>query len=350
MEHAGVGGEMILYNSNANINYGDFGIVLPIERERSEMIINSLCSASVVEADTDILSCADLYRVHEKGFVDRLFAPPSLLGGRAPVEKELLTAWELIDGCGKPYRYEPEKAERPLSDLFRIILAQAGGSYLAASMALSARAPLVYYLGGGMHHARYDSGAGFCLINDVVIAAMRLLAERRCALIWIVDVDAHKGCGSAELIRFARERGALGAGAEIGQLSIHMAAGWPLDADTLRTAEAGRAPLIPSDVEAPVAAGREADYIPLLEGGLKALDRLFRLPDLAIVLDGADVYEHDGLESSGLLRLSLALCVERSTLIYEYLKERGIPQAWLMAGGYGSRAWEPASAFLNSIF
>ncbi|MDR0568952.1 MAG: histone deacetylase, partial [Spirochaetaceae bacterium] len=72
-------------------------------------------------------------------------------------------------------------------------------------------------------------------------------------------------------------------------------------------------------------------------------------PDLVIVVDGADPYEHDGLPSSGLLRLSLAQCIERDRLVFRYLRDRRIPAVWIMAGGYGERAWEPPAHFLASL-
>lgn len=68
-------------------------------------------------------------------------------------------------------------------------------------------------------------------------------------------------------------------------------------------------------------------------------------PDLSIVVDGSDPYEHDELLSSSLLRLSLEQCVERDMYVYRYLQERKIPSAWIQAGGYGERAWEPHAYF-----
>jgi acetoin utilization deacetylase AcuC-like enzyme len=72
-------------------------------------------------------------------------------------------------------------------------------------------------------------------------------------------------------------------------------------------------------------------------------------PDLVLVVDGADPYEHDELPSSALLRLSLEQCLERDNFIYRYVIDRNIPSAWIQAGGYGERAWEPSAHFLKSI-
>jgi acetoin utilization deacetylase AcuC-like enzyme len=419
---------MILYDPGLVMGFKEYGIMLPISPSRAEKIVDFLfregrAKGPLVEPVLDIpgalrflekdglreeklpgegasiIHREDLERVHQAEFVADLYGdgPAGVKG----LEKTLLRTWELIDSQGRPNRYEPDKAVRPLEELFQKALNQVGGTYLAARLALtggvmlrgsrtgtpesgsqrdgnSAPAPgFCFYLGGGMHHARYDGGSGFCLLNDIMIAARRLQAENRARLIWIVDVDVHKGDGTAELIRFARERGELGAarrdgqtgeaGREIFNLSIHMARGWPLDEESLnaaRNASSGgkdRAPLIPGDVEIPIESGAEDTYIPELGWGLRRLEELSRAaadsgafpggatPDLVIVVDGADPYEHDGLPSSGLMKLTLDQCLARDRLIFDYLRERGLPSAWIMAGGYGERAWEPTANFLKNL-
>jgi acetoin utilization deacetylase AcuC-like enzyme len=218
-------------------------------------------------------------------------------------------------------------------------------------------------MGGGSHHARYDTGSGFCLLNDVTIAVMKILSEFPLHLIWIIDMDVHKGDGTAELVNFARERGEL-QNPELPcaekpcvlTLSIHMAKGWPLDAESLSTAKEGRAPLIASDIDIGIDSGEENEYTPRLAEGIRELERLSAAlypsktrPDFVLVVDGADPYEYDGLPSSGLLKLSLEQCLERDNYVYRYLTDRGIPSAWIQSGGYGDRAWEPTANFLLGI-
>jgi acetoin utilization deacetylase AcuC-like enzyme len=130
-----------------------------------------------------------------------------------------------------------------------------------------------------------------------------------------------------------------------------MAQGWPLDKESLAAAQPGRAPLVPSDIDIGIEQGEEAEYVPRLEAALGQLEELSKgaRPDLVIVVDGADPYEHDGLPSSALLGLSLEQCFERDMLIYRYVTERNIPSAWIMAGGYGERAWEPPANFLRNL-
>jgi len=387
---------MILYDPAVIANFRDYGIMLPIASDRGKQVLDFLNSnapdkfkvfdfssaqkyfklnskkhhgklpelpAVVSDQNEYLLNREDLESVHSKTFTEQLYTEG--------LNAAILDAFELIDAQGKPNRYEPERAVRPLSDLFKVLLTQAGGTYLACLLALTDNAlrdtpkksGFCYYLGGGMHHAKYDAPSGFCLLNDVTAAAAKIASKKLASLIWIIDMDAHKGDGTAELIHFARKRGELKTPAEesaqsvsdndkpcILTLSIHMAKGWPLDDESLASAKEGRAPLLPSDVDIGIDSGDEDEYSSRLADGIRELEIISgRTPDFTLVVDGADPYEHDGLSSSSLLRLTLEQCVERDMLVYRYLQDRNIPSAWIQAGGYGDRAWEPAAHFLMSI-
>lgn len=357
---------MILYDSSVIVNYRDYGIMLPIPPDRGKRILEYLdmengggkynvfdftSANAFLGREGKAINRDDLERIHSKEYIGRLYG-----GG---LDAALLNAFELVDKDGKPNRYETDRAIKPLPELFETITAQAGGTYLACLLALSGgdlkKRDFCYYLGGGMHHARHDAGSGFCLINDVAAAAFKVLAEKNLSLVWIIDMDAHKGDGTAELVHFARERGELRKpGEETGKsiltLSVHMAKGWPLDRESIEAAEKGRAPLLPSDVDIGIEEGEEESYLKKLAKGIRELENLSgRKPDFALVVDGADPYEHDGLPSSGLMRLTLEQCFERDAYVYRYLQKNEIPSAWIQSGGYGERAWEPHAYFLRSV-
>jgi acetoin utilization deacetylase AcuC-like enzyme len=366
---------MVLSDPLLNMAFQDYGVMLPIAPDRASRVLeflgpgigamdrggptggfpgpvlNMTGALHVLGMTEPVIKRRDLERIHQGEFVAALYGD-----GEAPGREErraavLLNAYELIDEQGRPHRYEPERAIKPLGALFDTILSQVEGTYLACRLALKDPAdPFCYYLGGGMHHARYDSGSGFCVVNDIMVSAGKILADGLARLVWVIDVDAHKGDGTAELVYMARMKGNLGGstGMDILTLSVHMARGWPLDEESLARARPGRAPLVSSDIDIAVESGEEAAYAPRLEQGLVKLEaRSGAKPDLAIVVDGADPYEHDGLPSSALLALTLKQCLERDRLIYNFLRERSIPSAWIMAGGYGERAWEPAAYFLG---
>jgi acetoin utilization deacetylase AcuC-like enzyme len=125
-----------------------------------------------------------------------------------------------------------------------------------------------------------------------------------------------------------------------------MARGWPLDETQFDERGQHNPSFTPSDIDIPVEAGEEEAYVPRLRQGLHRLAEM-STPDLALVVSGADPYEHDELPSAGLLRLSKAQMMQRDTLIYSFLKSRGIPAAYLMSGGYGERIWEVYYQFVS---
>jgi len=379
---------MILYDPCALTKHRDYGIMIPVGRNRESRVLEFLDgifpvldfneARKILKINEPSLSREDLERIHCKDFIAKLYGND--------LKTELLKTYELIDADGKYNRYEPEKAVKPLQDMFQTLFARVGGTYLACLLALEAALQnaladkaftnkvfsgtgFCYYLGGGMHHARYDAPSGFCLINDITAAAFKLLAEKSMRLIWIIDLDAHKGDGTAELVQFARDRGELGIPQEdphneiqsdntskndkpnILTLSVHMARGWPLDSESLAIAETGRAPLIPSDVDIGIESGEEAEYTSRFADGIRRLECLSGgKPDFVLVEDGADPYEHDGLPSTSLIRLTLDQCIDRNLYLFNYLQEHSIPSAWVQGGGYGERAWEPSAHFLKRVF
>lgn len=328
---------MILYDTNPRPPLSEYGITIPIAPDASQKALENLRNdpsvSRRVEKSTatrkDVsVTADDLKRVHGPRYVERLYDART-------VEEELMRTYELIDSAGNYHRYRPDNAERPLRELFGYALETVAGSYQCCLEALERSS--CFYLGGGMHHAKQDRGDGFCPINDVVIAARKIQAEQPAAGIWIIDLDVHKGDGTA----------ALTAGDEsVRTLSIHMAHGWPLDRETYRPDGTLHPSHIPSDIDIPIERGAEEVYAPNLAWGLEQLDA-FPHPELAIVLYGADPYEKDELESSAEIRLTLEQMLERDRLVYRFLRERRIPRAYLRSGGYGIHAAEPLTQFLR---
>jgi acetoin utilization deacetylase AcuC-like enzyme len=330
--------EMILYDPSSTVSLVPYGIMIPLRDSRTIRTFNALKDHPRLGPEVDRwhqkrvserLVRQDLLRVHAPMYVKRLF-------GRE-LEKEIVATFELIDADKVYHRYAPEQAQRPLKDLFERILRIAAGTLQCARIALAEG--FCFSFSGGMHHGHYDHGSGFCLINDIVIAARRLLEEGAARHIWIVDVDAHKGDGTAALT--AKDD-------TITTLSIHMAKGWPLEGSArLENGEPNPA-FVPSDIDIGVAAGEEAHYLDRLSDGLTRLDRQQR-PELAIVVSGADPYAGDELPSTADLKLSLDQMFERDRLVYRFLQARAIPAAYLMAGGYGEQVWQVYAQFLTWV-
>ena len=253
------------------------------------------------------------------------------------LEQEIISTFELIDAEGKYYRYAPETATRPLTDLFERLLTKAAGSIKAARLALDPG--FCFSFTGGAHHAQHDFGKGFCMMNDIVIAARKLQHEKKVDRVWVIDVDAHKGDGTA----------ALTAGDNsIKTLSVHMASGWPLDEPAVLSDGIANLSFIPSDIDIPIESGEEGYYLERLQNGLNKLTENDNA-NLAIVVCGADPYENDELPSASRLKLSLEQMFARDQLLYTWLMERNIPSVFLMAGGYGEDVWRVYAQFLRWV-
>lgn len=173
-------------------------------------------------------------------------------------------------------------------------------------------------LAGGTHHAHAAKGSGYCVFNDVAVAARLVQAEthRRCGCLLrvaVIDLDVHQGNGTAAIFRDDPT---------VFTLSMHGANNFPF------RKEAGDL-----DVDLPDGCTDE----PYLEALEQALDTLWRRsgdapPGLIFYLAGADPHEGDRL---GRLRLSFEGLAERDRRVFAAARARGIPVAVSMAGGYG---------------
>lgn len=314
-----------------------FGIQIPVLDTRATTTLERLSAHPIIgprladlleQTPSEKISREDIARVHSRGYVDRMYSDK--------LEEVLLEAFELIDEQGAYNRYDPAAAARPLTDLFGVQLLRTAGSLQSMRKALGTGA--CFFFGGGFHHAHAGFGHGFCFINDIVIGIHRLQHEGIIRNAWVIDTDAHKGDGTAALTADDDS---------IASLSIHMAGGWPLDRPEF-DGEGRRHPsFTPSTVDIPIPEGGEAEYAGELSAGLQELHRIAPDPDLAVVVYGADPYEKDGLPSTGSLSLSLEQMGVRDYLVYSFLREKKVPAAYLMAGGYGPHAWEVYYQFLE---
>jgi len=183
-----------------------------------------------------------------------------------------------------------------------------GGTYLAALLALDHG--YAANSAGGSHHALRDSGAGYCIFNDLAVTAHRLLAEGRVQRILVVDLDVHQGDGTASI--FAGRR-------DVFTFSVHAERNFPV-----RKAASGL------DVALPDGLG-DADYLSILEGHLSDVVSSVR-PDLILYQAGVDVHADDTL---GRLSISDDGLMMRDAMVGLAARSRGIPIASVVGGGYG---------------
>jgi acetoin utilization deacetylase AcuC-like enzyme len=179
-------------------------------------------------------------------------------------------------------------------------------------------------LAGGTHHAYADHGEGFCVFNDAAIAARLMQAERRVKRVAIVDLDVHQGNGTASIL--AQDE-------SVFTLSMHAANNYPF-----------RKECSDLDVALPDGAG-DAAYLDALCSALAELFRRFS-PELIIFLAGADPHEGDRL---GRLKLTMDGLAARDRMVLDQARERHIPVALAMAGGYGKNIQDTVAVHVQTI-
>lgn len=197
-----------------------------------------------------------------------------------------------------------------------------GGTWMAARLALTHG--FAANSAGGSHHALAATGAGYCVFNDLALAAVRLVDEGIVARVLVVDCDVHQGDGTASLLA-----GRPG----IATYSIHAEKNFPV-----RKAR--------STLDVPLADGTADDaYLETLERTLAPMLDEVR-PDLILYQAGVDPFAGDRL---GRLALTLDGLAARERLVAGLAIARGIPLASTVGGGYGDDALEIAHRHVAAI-
>lgn len=200
-------------------------------------------------------------------------------------------------------------SELPLTpEIVRAYTYAAGGTMLAASEALERR--MAVNLGGGFHHAYADIAAGFCYLNDLVVAVFALRRDGKVRRAAVVDCDLHQGNGTAHLCRDLPE---------VFTFSIHQEHLYPVKER--------------SDLDIGLDNGTGDDeYNSRLAEGLEAV--WAHRPEIVLYQAGADPFEDDQL---GALKLTLTGLETRDRLVLEGCERRGIPAVVTLGGGYARR-------------
>ena len=181
------------------------------------------------------------------------------------------------------------------------------GTLLTSLLAL--QHGIACHLAGGTHHAHYDFASGYCIFNDMAVAALCLLRQQKVERVLIFDCDVHQGDGTATILANTPE---------ITTCSVHCEKNFPQ-----RKAK--------SDIDINVAVETADDeYLQIVRDALnKAIES--SKPDLVIYDAGVDIYENDPL---GLLNVSLDGIRQRDALVIETVISKNIPVATVIGGGY----------------
>lgn len=179
-------------------------------------------------------------------------------------------------------------------------------------------------IAGGTHHSFYDRGEGFCLLNDMAVAANYLLHQKLTKRILIIDLDVHQGNGTASL---------FSSNEQVYTFSMHGAHNYPFHKEQ-------------SNCDVPLADGiRDAEYLQLLASHLERILENFN-PDFAFYLSGVDILETDKF---GKLKVTMQGCAKRDEFVFSTLKQKGIPVAVAMGGGYSPKVKDIVDAHCQTF-
>ncbi len=168
-------------------------------------------------------------------------------------------------------------------------------------------------LAGGTHHAKRDKGGGFCVFNDLAVAALVYqtdqIANGREGNVLVIDLDVHQGDGTAEI---------LANDCSVFTFSMHGAKNYPFQKEK-------------SDLDIELVDGtRDDEYLTKLESALSLIGQRFT-PNMVLYVAGLDVHQADRL---GKLALSDQGILLRDHLVLQWARKRNLPVAAVMAGGY----------------
>jgi len=183
-----------------------------------------------------------------------------------------------------------------------------GGTWAAAQLARSHG--YAANSAAGSHHALHDTGAGYCVFNDLAVTANRLIAERHAHRVLIVDLDVHQGDGTASL---------TAGRADIFTLSLHAEKNFPV-----RKARSSLDIGLPDGLD-------DDGYMAVLTRHLPQVMGDFA-PDFVLYQAGVDPHRDDKLGRLALTDEGLAL---RDRLVVREARQRGVPVASALGGGYG---------------
>ena len=193
------------------------------------------------------------------------------------------------------------------AEIFRSVTASAGGAVAAALHAL-ATGENAGSASSGLHHARRDGGRGFCTFNGLALAALAA-QDAGAKGILILDLDAHCGGGTASIL--GEVDGIRSIDVAVSGFDLYAPSpGWTLDLVNDATT-----------------------YLPTIGRRLDAVES----GAVDLVLYNAGMDPHEWCTVGGLEGIDAAMLAAREHLVFRWAAERGIPVAYVLAGGYSNK-------------
>ncbi|SHJ43023.1 histone deacetylase 11 [Rubritalea squalenifaciens DSM 18772] len=197
-----------------------------------------------------------------------------------------------------------------------------GGTLLAARLAL--KEGVAVNLGGGYHHAKPNSGEGFCIIADVPIAIRQLQLEGKIKKALIIDTDIHQGNGTIRCLWQDESTFCF---------SMHEAGIYPL-------------PKEKGDLDVELRAGiKDQEYLEILQSHLAKLIQSSK-PDIVFHVAGCDALLGDPLANGA---MSVKGVRSRDQMIVEACRKHQVPYVMTLSGGYSKDAWRAQYLSVKAI-
>ena len=195
----------------------------------------------------------------------------------------------------------------PINDsVVRRSFVATGGTVLASKLALDSK--LACNTAGGSHHATFNFGAGYCVFNDVAVAANYLKKKGYAKKILILDLDVHQGNGNSEI--FQNDKDVL-------TFSMHCGTNYPAKKSK-------------SDIDVPLNEDMEdEEYLNILYNNLKKLNE--NSYDFVFYVAGVDIHHEDRL---GKLKITDEGINKRDQIVIEHFNTKNISLCGVLGGGY----------------
>ena len=245
--------------------------------------------------------------LRERGLAPLGFVTPEPAGADLLVHAHDRAYVEAVLSGAVPVRIERDIGLPVDARVVRRSCASVGGTLLAARLALAEG--LAGSTAGGSHHARREQGAGFCIFNDVAVAARVLQAEGAIGRALVVDLDVHQGDGTADCLATAPD---------LFTLSIHCERNYPSH-KIAGDLDIG----LPDRLD-------DTGYLAVLATRLPPLLDALR-PDLIFYNAGVDPHRDDRL---GRLSLTDDGLQARDRFVVAQARARRIPLVAVIGGGY----------------
>ena len=185
-------------------------------------------------------------------------------------------------------------------------LVATGGTVLASKLAI--KNGVACNTAGGSHHANFEGGAGYCVFNDVAVAAQYLIDRGLAGRVLIVDLDVHQGNGSADIFKNNKN---------VFTFSMHSKTNYPAKKSI-------------SDLDVELEDNTEdAQYIKILKFYLNQLNQ--ENFDYVFYIAGVDIHFNDRL---GKLKVSDEGIKKRDEIVTENFFSKGVPLCGVLGGGY----------------